>query len=637
MTGKTILLFENELPVQDIIVTSLQQKKCPTFCATDKESCIQLFSEHQPDVVIIDIVPADFDRMEFINELIEFSPSTFVIVTATVTHMDKVVEAQKRGAYDYIIKPIQVPEIISMTVEKCLQNLEMKLENNRYKNLAELFPEMIFEADNDLKLVFVNQRAIELFGYDRNDMKKGLYCFDLIIDSDRERASINQMKRIQGEELGLVEYTAKRKDGSTFPIYMHITTIIRKGKPAGFRGIIVDLSQQKQTEEELLNTQLQAIESDMLKATFLSNISHEIRTPMNGIIGFSNLLRASDGVNEDQQQYIEIINQSSKRMLNLINDIVDISKIETGQTKLDYTYTPLNKVIEEQYHIHLQQAASQNIDLKAEASLTNELSTFSFDFDKVSQVLNNLINNAIKFTHTGSVQFGYRLKDKMVEIFVKDTGIGISTTMTNKIFDRFRQADTSPARKFGGSGLGLPISKALVEMHGGKIWVESQKGAGSTFTFSLPYKREKETTFIPTKVVNINYNPIPAGTTILVAEDDFVSFLLLKNILKRWGITAVHAVNGKEAVEKINEYPNIDIILMDLEMPEMSGIEATTIIKRNHPNKKIIVQTAFTQTTNKHKAIEAGCDAYITKPINKKELKHILQEYLVGVLEVQNN
>ena len=376
-----------------------------------------------------------------------------------------------------------------------------------------------------------------------------------------------------------------------------------------------------------------AKDADRLKTAFLANMSHEIRTPLNSIIGFTQLL-ADDNLSDDQKQYIDIINTSGKNLLVIINDIIDISKIEAGQLKVVKSDCNINQVFADllqYFQSDRKNHQDKDIRISVHLSLSDKDSTIFTDDVRLKQILINLISNAIKFTHCGSVEFGYYLdgeKKKMV-FFVKDTGIGMDPEKQNIIFKRFRQADGTISRRYGGTGLGLSISKGLVAILGGHIWVESVLGKGSTFYFSLPYKNTFYSTVYLSRERNRELDPYSwSDKMILIVEDDENNLYYLKRILSKTQINIIHAKDGLEAVKKSSEIINIDIVLMDIQLPLLNGLDATQQIRAMNKKYPIIAQTANAMDDDRRRCIDSGCTDYISKPIDKQVLLDVLSKYL---------
>jgi PAS domain S-box-containing protein len=383
-----------------------------------------------------------------------------------------------------------------------------------------------------------------------------------------------------------------------------------------------------QTNQELIIAKEKAEESDHLKTAFVHNISHEIRTPMNAIVGFSGLLNNPDLLQEDRQYYTSLIIQSSDQLLSIINDIVSIASIEAEQEKVQEDEININsicKLINDQF---FPENTNPNVKFGLQTSLADDEAIIITDSTKLTQILTNLISNALKFTQDGFVYFGYTLKDDFLEFYVEDSGIGISSDMHDEIFKRFRQVETTAARTFGGSGLGLSISKAYVEMLGGHIWLSSEVGKGSVFYFTLPYKTVN-TKAIPKLPINELIVDFAESKTVLIAEDEDYNFILLEKLLADLKVIIIRAINGIEAIAVCKSNPQVDLILMDIKMPEMDGYEATKLIKEFRPNLSIIAQTAYSSEEDKNKALDCGCSDYISKPFNREMLLSKISEQLL--------
>lgn len=384
-------------------------------------------------------------------------------------------------------------------------------------------------------------------------------------------------------------------------------------------------------ESELLKAKEDAIRAGELKSAFLANMSHEIRTPMNGIIGFGELLRNKTLTEEKKQKYIDIITENSKYLLSLINDILDISKIQARHVKLSEQEYSLNRLLNELYeffYLALKSKQKESLSLKVHYGIENGRDLVIIDLVRMQQIFNNLLSNAIKFTYEGEITFGYSLNEKAHELcfFVQDTGIGIERSKHELIFEAFTQADHSTTRKYGGTGLGLSISRGLVELMGGRIWVESELGQGSKFQFTLPYKplerietEEKENS----EVVKSNGK----GKSILIVEDDPTSLMLLEEMLGGMNYQLLSADRGLKAVDVFLENPGIDFVLMDINLPDIDGYETTRRIRKMSRDTIIIAQTAGVLSTHQNKALDAGCNEFLTKPIRQNELLEVLRKY----------
>ena len=394
--------------------------------------------------------------------------------------------------------------------------------------------------------------------------------------------------------------------------------------------VLFNFTLQKRVMEktsELKIAKEKAEESDRLKSAFLANMSHEIRTPMNGILGFAGFLKEPDLSGEQQQEYIRIIEKSGARMLNIINDIVDISKIEANLMNVDIKETNINEKIEFIYTFFKLQVEEKGMQLLSKKPLPAKDAIIKTDNEKIYSILTNLVKNAIKYSKEGVIEFGYIKRDETLEFFVKDTGIGIPKDRQSAIFERFIQADLSNKMARQGAGLGLSISKAYVEMLGGKIWVESEEGIGSTFYFTLPYNPEPkemkvvEKVFIPKNEMNQIKD-----LKVLIVEDDAISKLLITIAVKPYSKEIIKVSTGIEAIEACSNNPDIDLVMMDINMPEMGGYEATKQIREFNKDLVIIAQTANGMQSDREEAISAGCNDYISKPINKNELLALIKK-----------
>jgi CheY-like chemotaxis protein/nitrogen-specific signal transduction histidine kinase len=400
-----------------------------------------------------------------------------------------------------------------------------------------------------------------------------------------------------------------------------------------FIAIKDDITDRKKWEQELQEAKVKAEESDRLKSAFLANMSHEIRTPMNAILGFSELLKQDVIPESDRKEYINLISTKGNDLMNIISDLIDISRIEAGDMKLAHISIHVNQLVDEVFEQTKKEKKFRGKDLVQvrRSPSENPEPIIQSDRNRLKQVFVNILSNAFKFTSEGFVEIGYRSRENFVDFYVRDTGIGIDQDKLEIIFERFRQADDSHTRKFGGTGLGLAISRQIVELLGGKIWVESNPGQGSTFWFSHPVKEldnsnhnlpDMKEVYEAEKELDLN------GRKILVAEDDPSNYLFLESLIKTFHAEMIWAKDGRQAVEIHKDNPDIDLILMDIRMPSLNGLMATREIRLRDRSIPIIALTAFAFADDKEKSREAGCDEHLTKPIRVNSLKYILDKYL---------
>jgi signal transduction histidine kinase len=396
--------------------------------------------------------------------------------------------------------------------------------------------------------------------------------------------------------------------------------------------ILIKEAARDEAEKKLQKEKERAEESDHLKSAFLANMSHEIRTPMNAILGFTELLTMPDSevTPEEKENFIKLINNSGNNLLQLIDDIIDISKIEAGQLKINKKNCNINSSLTDLWQSFLEirkQKDKENIDIRINENVTEQNITIKTDPLRLNQVFINLIDNALKFTEDGFIEFGYEFKSKKELLFyVKDTGLGMDQDKKDLVFNRFTKIEDDDLRLYRGAGLGLAISKSIVELLGGKIWVESAPEVGSTFYFTLPFDQVENSENIQ-KAVKLDETYDWHEKTILVAEDEPANFIYIEEVLKITKAKILKAVNGKEAVDIISQNNNVDIVIMDIKMPVMDGYEATRRIKKIK-DIPIISQSAYAMPGDIDKGLESGMNDYLIKPVKPKVLLSILNKHL---------
>lgn len=451
-----------------------------------------------------------------------------------------------------------------------------------------------FERTKELLLIIVITTLIGLIAavhYSRKWVYRPLRLVTNILETDRE-ISIKLLKREPGE-------------------FGHIGKLFEDHRKNRFQ-----LEKSKERAEE----------SDKLKSTFLANLSHEIRTPMNAIIGFSDLL-LNESLSEDlKMKYLKIINSSGKSLVSIIEDLIEMSKIDAKLITPNYKGLDIEKCIKELYNtLKVTIPEDKSIDFYISESTDKLVNNILTDEVKLKQIIVNLLTNAIKFTDNGHVAFGYSInkEEQLIEFRVEDTGIGISRNDLRVVFDRFRRVEDDYSISLSGLGLGLSISKAYVEMLGGEINVESVYGGGSVFKFTIPLIYEE---YIVDNDANDKecLHKNADSKNIVVAEDDNINFLLLKTILELKGHTVLRARNGQEVVDISRSNPEIDLIFMDIKMPVLDGYEAFEMIKRDNPNLIVVAQTAHSSSEVKERIMEAGFSGYITKPLDKEKIYEII-------------
>jgi PAS domain S-box-containing protein len=496
--------------------------------------------------------------------------------------------------------------------------VELKQSYTFNESLLKTIPFGMDIVDETGTIMFQSDSFKRLFGEDTIGMK----CWDLYRD-DKKQCSDCPLTR--GVVLGETEsYESHGVLGNRIFDISH-TGMMYQGKKAMLE-IFQDITERKENEMELIEAKEKAEESDKLKTAFLHNISHEIRTPMNAIVGFSALLGEPELDAETRSSYIETIMQSSNHLLAIISDIVDISNIEANLVRVVENPININDLLRSLCNISRKTAEGKKINLLYDSSLSEDEALVVTDSTKITQIITNLLNNAIKFTDRGFVSVSCDRAGVSLRLIVSDSGIGIPAEFHSRIFERFFQVQNSVSRIYEGTGLGLAISKAYVEIMGGKIWVESEPGKGTIFSLTVPYKKQitKEKAMIDKPVSDSLI--FKNKRKILVAEDIDSNYKLLVYFLKGTNTQIFRAINGKEAFEKCLSEKNIDLILMDIKMPVMDGYTSVKLIREANIRIPIIAQTAYVD--DRSKALESGCDGFISKPFDKKGLLKVIGEYL---------
>jgi PAS domain S-box-containing protein len=395
----------------------------------------------------------------------------------------------------------------------------------------------------------------------------------------------------------------------------------KDNNPTRMVGIHIDIDYRVRIEEQLKQALVKAEESDRLKSAFLANMSHEIRTPMNGIIGFLDLMDTDEMPREERKEYMSIIRSSSNQLLNIVNDIVDISKIEAGQVTIRNSPVDLPKLFEDLRMQYRPALDDKKLSLELECFLEDDEKTIISDHTKLRQILSNLISNSIKFTESGGIKIQCRKTGLNIEFSVEDSGYGIPPEMHKRVFERFIQAESGLSRLQEGTGLGLSICKAYVEKLGGRIWLKSVPGEGSVFYFTIPFVVD------PDPEVKRPAEPIKDENSeglILIVEDEIYNFLFVEQILQNRGLRVLHAENGTIALEMLSKHRDIELVLMDIRLPGMDGYETTRRIKEKMPHLPVVALTALALSGDREKAIQAGCDDYLKKPVLREELLNVV-------------
>jgi len=502
--------------------------------------------------------------------------------------------------------------------------MELKNRETQLYSLINHFPDIVCLKDRENRWILANKPLLELYG-----IKNQPY----LLKTCKELATIhpeNKSIYTKCAETDVIAWHTRKQykydmifdQGRELPRAYEIIKVPifdNQGEPAWLIMLGRDVTKRKHMTQELKIAKENAEMADQLKTAFLTNMSHELRTPLNAIVGFSQLLSQPSTKQDEREEFIKIIIESSNYLLNIINDIIDLSKMETGQLNLNINPVNIKEMLLDSFNYYKNHYTKANLNFEIEFPDTPYQIIIDTDKVRLQQVLNSLVANAFKFTKSGTIKInvGFDQNHEFLHIKIKDTGIGIDPKYHKTIFERFRQVEEGYTREYGGAGLGLAISKKLTEMLGGKINLESIPGSGSEFTIKLPYIRTPKRAENDKAPADISFIK---NKSVLAVEDDAGSYLLLKSILRNTGCRLIHAKNGKEALELIKKQSNIDLVLMDVQMPVMDGLEATQKIKALHKNIPIIAQTAHAFSNDRQKCIDAGCDDFITKPVRFEEL-----------------
>ena len=572
-------------------------------------------------------------ELAFQNEEKEKRAAELVIANEELAFQNKVKEkraaelivANKELAFQNREKERRASELIIANEELAFQN---SLKEKRAAELVIANEKLAFQNEEKEKraaeLVIANEELA--FHYEVKQKRAA----ELII-ANKELAFQNEVKEKRAAELVIAnkELAYQNEEKEKRAAELNIAN-----KELAFQN-----KEKEKRAAELIVAKEQAEESDRLKSAFLANMSHEIRTPMNGILGFTGLLATPNLTGEKQQEYIRIIEKSGERMLNIINDIVSVSKIESGILDVNISESNINEQLEYVHNFFKAETMKKGIFLSFNNSLLEKDFIIRTDKEKLYAILTNLVKNAVKFTNEGSIEFGCVKKGEFLEFYVKDSGVGISQEQKKLIFKRFRQGSESLNRNYEGAGLGLSISKAYVKLLGGKIWVESVeenllagKTGGSTFYFTIPsFSEQKEIKVVENFIGKFDKKNQINNLKVLITEDDETTEKLIGIKIKKYSKEVLIARNGLEAVQICRKNPDIDLILMDIKMPEMNGYEATKEIRKFNKKVIIIAQTAYALLGDKEKSFETGFNDYISKPFKKGTFPDLLEKHFTSI------
>jgi len=619
--------------------------------AQDGKFGLEIAEKELPDAILLDIIMPKMDGYEVCKKL-KSNPKTKHIPVIMLSGVKKDTESRVKGlsagADAFLSKPIDPPELaaqVNVMLRIKAAEDELRDENKNLEALVEVRTKQMLENELKFKTIVENAEGI-IFLLNTDGifmMAEGKKKAEIIVDGGEVIGqSVFEIYKDNPEVIKSVRLALKGEMSSCLVETRNLSLDIwfsphfdSNNQTVGVIGVAVDITEIKVAEKRSQEALEKAQESDRLKSAFLSTMSHELRTPLNAIIGFSEILNGNLEIDEIDEMS-SIIHNNGSNLLEMVENIFDITLIESGEITITKSEFLFSEFLKELYIEIKEEAAKLNkkhLDLILPIITDDEKYKVFTDQRKLKQILLNLIKNALKFTHDGSIEIVFEHEianegNELLKFDIIDTGIGIEPEKFDFIFEAFRQADDTKLRKYGGAGIGLSVAKKLTELIDGKLWADSKLNQGSTFSFKIPCsdKAIKKQQKAPVDISLLKKSI--GGNLILIAEDDISSYLLLKYLLKIVDIKTVWAKNGTEAYEFCTTVPSIKLVLMDLRMPDMTGYEATRKIKRRFPNLPVIAQTVQALYGEREKAIQVGCDDFVTKPINKEKLYNLLVEYL---------
>ena len=567
-----------------------------------------------------------------------------LIVLAIVSVLIVIFSGKLRRKNKELVKRNEKIEAINNELVNTNRELSAQKETlSREYSQSEMFYRILVQSaddgisfyDRDWNLEYANDAFFSMIGLDRE--KYNSIDPSVLIHPDDSNYVEDRKAALKSDGVFESELRLKHKDGHYINLSTRSVTVRNEsGEMIGSLTISRDITALKKTHEELIKANLEAEASNRLKSSFLANISHEIRTPLNSVVGFANLLLANDITNEVKEEYIEHINHNSEKLLQIIGDIIDLSRLESSQIEITYEEASVNNIVNEivEEARKIVRRNEKSIIIIANNLLEDNGDLIFTDRVWLKRVLNHLMDNAVKFTLEGSVRLTYAKENENLVFRIRDTGIGINKENLDHIFEEFRQEMDGHHRPFEGLGVGLTLAKEVVERMGGKIYVQSEKGVGSEFSFSIPYRPAGGSTRIKSKLTGSDPLNLPLNWSkrkCLLVDDNKDVLLYLNRVLLDTGINILSARSGSEALEIVKKVPDLDVVLLDMQMPGMNGIETTKEIRRIRRDIPIIAQTAFIFEDDKDIILEAGCDACLIKPIRKDHLLTVMSSFIKSV------
>lgn len=641
--GALLCFFDNPLFYTGLLIVNLSAPL--VFILVGIASYIAFQKRYQPALILLlsSSIPGmgviifflrdyGFASFDFFDETclkITYSLDILLLLIAVIYRLRTIYLASERAITE---KTLEVEAQRKQLDVSALELKKLSIITQKTQNSVALF-------NADGKLAWCNEGFLRMFGFSEKDALANVNLAHLY--SNELVPSYMSMVETTNES---IQFDSQVFTNDQHKVWVQTTlSPLKNDETNEFQFVTIDsdISSLKVAQLELIMARDNAEEANRLKTAFLSNITHEIRTPLNSIIGFSQLLSVREYPLDRQQKFLQMITTNGNHLLDIISDIIDISKIEAGRMELRPKVFPLNDMLHElidQYSIQLQnktlafQAGIHERDVKLilEAGLENDSAIIFTDQQRLKQVIINLLTNALKFTPSGAVTLGYNKRENEVSeelmFFVRDTGVGMTDDELRIIFQRFRQGNEAVSQHYGGTGLGLSISKGLIDLMGGAIWLESKKNKGTTVYFSVPYIKANTENVHNKQTSSFRFDF--SNKVILVVEDEYFNFNVIKEILDETHSTILHAETGAQAFELLEANKNIDIILMDIRLPDISGYEVTRKIRLTNKDIPVIAQTAYATEDVRYLCMKSGCNDYIAKPINPNYMLHLIAKYL---------
>lgn len=635
MENKLRILIVEDVPT-DAEIIQHELKKAGflpiSHVVETRETYVQALAEFNADIIFSDYNLPSFDGMQALLLRQEKLPDIPFILVTGANNEEIAVECMRAGADDYILK-----ENLTRLGQACKAALNKKNIVRANKDAMEKLsilsraveqnPALVVITNLAGEIEYVNPKFTEVTGYTAHEvMGKNPRFLKSGNQSDEFYRNMWQTILAGNEWTG--ELLNKKKNGDLYWESASISPLLNpQGEITHLVGIKEDITEKRKMIIDLIQAKERAEQSDKLKSAFINSISHEVRTPLSTIEGFVEMIISPDITEENRAVYSQIIRKSSSRLVNTIANYIDISLIVSGNIEVHKTTFAINNLLEGVKSDFINECLEKNIDLLIQKPSGTDDLQLNTDPELLRKIWTHLVGNAVKFTSKGNVTFGYRHSESGIEFFVSDTGIGIDKSKLQLIFDNFMQADVSQTRAYEGSGLGLSIARDLVKLLGGQISVQSVINEGATFTFTLSGSSRK----VGTERIETTGKPAErdANPLILVAEDDDFNYKYLDIILKRNGYLVQRAENGLEAVNYCREdSTGVSLILMDMKMPVMGGLDATRQIRSFLPDVPIIALTAYVSVADENAAYDAGCDEFMSKPVNKEKLLALMQQII---------